>query len=107
MIAREHRVRVDLGDARSYDVVIGGDAVGAVQALGARTYAVLFDRAVAPLAQRIIDALGKRAIMPAMMINEIPLPTQRSVICSPIHIRNIVPAVTVSTVITSNPIPGL
>ena len=30
--------------------------------------------------------------MPAKIISEIPLPTPRSVICSPSHIRNIVPA---------------
>ena len=39
-------------------------------------------------------ALGRRATIPAMMISEMPLPIPRSVICSPIHIRNIVPAVT-------------
>ena len=44
-------------------------------------------------------ALGSRATIPAMMISEMPLPIPRSVICSPIHITNIVPAVTVSTVI--------
>ena len=52
-------------------------------------------------------ALGRRATMPAMMISEMPLPMPRSVICSPIHMRNIVPAVTVSTVITMKPGPGL
>ena len=36
-------------------------------------------------------ALGSRATIPAMMISEMPLPIPRSVICSPIHIRNIVP----------------
>jgi 3-dehydroquinate synthase len=63
MIAGEQRVRVELGDARSYDVVIGGDAVAAVQGLGARTYAVVFDYAVAELAERIITALGDRCVM--------------------------------------------
>ena len=45
-------------------------------------------------------ALGRRATMPAMMISEMPLPMPRSVICSPIHMRNIVPAVSVITVIS-------
>ncbi len=60
MSGSEQRLRVDLGDARSYDVVIGGDPIAAVKALGARTYAVLYDAAMAPLAHRIIDALGNR-----------------------------------------------
>ena len=55
----------------------------------------------------VLIALGRRATIPAMMISEMPLPIPRSVICSPIHIRNIVPAVTVITVITINPGPGL
>jgi len=63
MIGAEHRVRVDVGDARSYDVVIGGDAVAAVRALGARTYALVYDRAVAPLARRIREALGERVVV--------------------------------------------
>lgn len=62
MSAPEQRVRVELGDARSYDVVIGGDPIAAVKSLGARTYAVLYDRAMAPLAQRIIGALGNRVL---------------------------------------------
>ena len=33
--------------------------------------------------------------MPAKMISEEPLPTPREVICSPSHIRNIVPPVSV------------
>jgi hypothetical protein len=36
-------------------------------------------------------ALGKPAAIPAKMMIEIPLPRPRSVICSPSHIRNIVP----------------
>ena len=36
---------------------------------------------------------GKRATMPAKMISEMPLPTPRLVICSPIHIRRMVPPV--------------
>jgi len=36
-------------------------------------------------------AEGRPATMPAKMISEIPLPIPRSVICSPSHMRNIVP----------------
>ena len=45
--------------------------------------------------------------MPIVMISEIPLPIPRSVICSPSHMTNTVPAVSVSTVISRNPMPGL
>jgi 3-dehydroquinate synthase len=57
----QQRIRVELGE-RSYDVVIGGDPIAAVAELGARTYVVIFDRAVEPLAQRIIASLGERII---------------------------------------------
>jgi 3-dehydroquinate synthase len=56
------RVRVDLGDARSYDVVIGGDVVAAVRDLPACAVAVLYDRAVEPLGMRTIAALGERVV---------------------------------------------
>jgi 3-dehydroquinate synthase len=56
------KVRVELGEARSYDVVIGGDVVAAVAALPARTVALLYDRNVEPLAARIGAALGDRAV---------------------------------------------
>jgi 3-dehydroquinate synthase len=56
------RVRVELGDARSYDVVIGGDVVAAVRDLPARTVAVLYDRNVEALAKRTIGALGDRVV---------------------------------------------
>ncbi len=52
------------------------------------------------------SALGRRATMPAMMISEMPLPIPRSVICSPIHITNIEPAVTVTTVMMRKLQPG-
>ena len=39
------------------------------------------------------NASGRRAIIPMKMISEIPFPKPRSVICSPSHIRNTVPAV--------------
>ena len=44
-------------------------------------------------------AAGILATIPAKMISEIPLPTPRSVICSPSHIIKAVPAVRVMTVI--------
>ena len=44
--------------------------------------------------------------MPAMMISEMPLPTPRAVICSPSHIRNTVPPVSVITVTRRNDSPG-
>ena len=40
---------------------------------------------------------GQLATMPAKMISEMPLPTPRAVICSPSHIRNTVPPVSVMT----------
>ena len=44
-------------------------------------------------------AEGKPATIPAKIIIEIPLPIPRSVICSPNHIRNIVPVTRVTTVV--------
>ena len=44
--------------------------------------------------------------MPARMISEMPLPMPREVICSPSHIRNIVPPVSVSTVVMRKKSPG-
>ena len=49
---------------------------------------------------------GKRATMPAKMISEMPLPTPRLVICSPIHIKRIVPPVSVTTAVMRKNIPG-
>ena len=49
---------------------------------------------------------GRRATMPAKMIREVPLPTPRAVICSPIHIRNSVPPVSVATVEITKNSPG-
>ena len=40
--------------------------------------------------------------MPAKMMIEMPLPSPRSVICSPSHIRNIVPVTSVTTVVMRN-----
>ena len=44
--------------------------------------------------------------MLARMIIEIPFPTPRSVICSPSHIRNIVPVISVTAAVRTNPVPG-
>ena len=45
--------------------------------------------------------------MPAKMISEMPLPMPRSVICSPSHMMNAVPEVSVIIAITRNAQPGL
>ena len=52
--------------------------------------------AMAPIAE------GSRATMPARMIIEMPLPMPRSVICSPSHIRNMVPVVMVTVATSRN-----
>ena len=49
---------------------------------------------------------GSWATMPAMMISEMPLPMPRLVICSPSHIRNMVPPTRLMTVVTRNIMPG-
>jgi hypothetical protein len=51
-------------------------------------------------------ALGRPTTMPAKMMSDIPLPMPRSVICSPSHMMNVVPVVSVSTVISRKPQPG-
>ena len=51
-------------------------------------------------------ALGSPAAMPAKMMIEMPLPRPRSVICSPSHIRNMVPVTSVTTVVNRNSRPG-
>ncbi|MDT4869874.1 hypothetical protein FQZ97_1049250 [compost metagenome] len=51
-------------------------------------------------------ALGKPAAMPAKIRMEIPLPSPRSVICSPSHMRNMVPATRLTTAVRRKPIPG-
>ena len=51
-------------------------------------------------------APGKAATMPAKMIMEMPLPMPRSVICSPSHMMNAVPVVSVIIVIRRKPHPG-
>jgi hypothetical protein len=44
--------------------------------------------------------------MPPKIRIEMPLPRPRSVICSPSHIRNIVPATRLTTAVMRNPNPG-
>ena len=51
-------------------------------------------------------ALGISATMPENIINEIPLPTPLRVICSPSHIKKVVPATKEIVVTTLKDIPG-
>ena len=44
--------------------------------------------------------------MPAKMMSEMPLPTPRAVICSPSHIRKMVPPTSVITVVMRKNQPG-
>ncbi len=69
MIAGERRrIRVELGDERSYDVAIGPDALGELTALDARTVVVLYDVAVEALAQRVIAAFGARVALTRSLV---------------------------------------
>ena len=56
--------------------------------------------------QVLATPLGSLTTIPAKMINEMPLPMPRSEICSPSHMMNAVPVVSVITVINWNPMPG-
>ena len=51
-------------------------------------------------------ACGSPATMPAKMINEMPLPTPRAVICSPSHMRNTVPPTSDTTAVKRKNRPG-
>ena len=53
----------------------------------------------------VITARGRPLTIPAKMMSDIPLPMPRSVICSPSHMMNAVPVVSVSTVIRRKPHP--
>ncbi len=53
-----------------------------------------------------LSAVGRRATMPAKISRLTPLPTPRLVICSPSHIRNMVPPVRVAMVETMKNGPG-
>jgi len=57
------RIRVELGDERSYDVVIGPGAAEELVALDARVVVVLYDMAVEGLAQQVIAAFGSRVAL--------------------------------------------
>ena len=61
---------------------------------------------VRPSSSSEASALGSPATMPAMMIRLMPLPTPRAVICSPSHIRNIVPPTSVITQVRRKNHPG-
>ena len=52
---------------------------------------------VRPLSKNCASAAGSSATMPTKMMSEMPLPMPRAVICSPSHIRNIVPPTSVIT----------
>ena len=62
---------------------------------------------VLPSSNVVTNALGISATIPEKIINEIPLPIPLWVICSPSHIKKIVPATMVVTVETLKKIPGL
>jgi 3-dehydroquinate synthase len=62
VIAGRQRIRVELGDERSYDVVVGADAADELASIEARTVVVLYDLAVEALAQRVIGAFGDRVV---------------------------------------------
>ena len=50
---------------------------------------------------------GMPITMPAKMISEMPLPMPRSVICSPSHMMNAVPVVSVIIIMSRKPQPGV
>ena len=61
---------------------------------------------VLPSSKVEAKALGISATIPENIIKEIPFPTPLSVICSPNHIKKVVPATKEIVVITLNLIPG-
>ena len=52
------------------------------------------------------NALGISATIPENIIRDIPLPTPLRVICSPSHIKNVVPATKEIVVVTLKAVPG-
>ena len=62
---------------------------------------------VLPNSKVVTKARGISATIPENIINDIPLPIPLWVICSPSHIKNIVPATIVVTVDTLKKTPGL
>ncbi len=61
---------------------------------------------VRPSSSRLAIACGALATMPEKMIRLVPLPMPRAVICSPSHIRNIVPPTSEITQVSRKNIPG-
>ena len=61
---------------------------------------------VLPSSKVEAKALGISATIPENIIREIPLPTPLNVICSPNHIKKVVPATKEIVVINLNDIPG-
>ena len=61
---------------------------------------------VLPSSKVVTKALGISATIPAKIIKEIPFPMPLCVICSPNHIRKIVPATIVVTVEILKKTPG-
>ena len=55
-------------------------------------------RPLRPNSNKAAIPVGKLATMPEKIISDVPLPMPRAVICSPSHIRNTVPPVSVITV---------
>ena len=62
---------------------------------------------VLPSSKVVTSALGISATIPENIIREIPFPIPLWVICSPNHIKNIVPATIVVTVEILKKTPGL
>ena len=58
------------------------------------------------MSQTRLSAEGMRVTMPAKMTSEMPLPIPRSLICSPSHMMNEVPAARVMIVVIRNIQPG-
>ena len=52
-------------------------------------------------------AAGRPATMEPKMISEMPLPMPRSLICSPSHTKNMVPATSEAAVVILKPSPGI
>ena len=61
---------------------------------------------VLPSSKVETKALGISATIPEKIINDIPFPTPLRVICSPNHIKNVVPATREIVVIILKDIPG-
>ena len=61
---------------------------------------------VLPSSKVDANALGISATIPENIIKDIPFPTPLNVICSPNHIKNVVPATKEIVVIILNDIPG-